>query len=111
MTIKELCECCLSISDTTIICIMDENSKVLNYKELGATSSVMLLSKVVNFTIDMDNTVIVNIEAVAKTAKSVKYPCRNCIYYDTCGESGRTHPCDDRKTKSEAKKEAETGGK
>lgn len=67
MTIKELCKCCLNVSDTTIICVMDDDCKVLNYATQEAIKSNMLLSEVANFTIDMDNTVIVNIEAVAKT--------------------------------------------
>lgn len=33
--------------------------------------------------------------------KEVQYPCRNCVYYATCGESMRTMPCDGRKTKRE----------
>lgn len=37
--------------------------------------------------------------------REVQYPCRNCIYYATCGESMRTAPCEGRKTKSEARKE------
>lgn len=35
----------------------------------------------------------------------VKYPCRNCIYFEACGETTRTMPCDGRMTKSEKKKE------
>ena len=35
----------------------------------------------------------------------VQYPCRNCIYYATCGESMRTAPCDGRKTKREIQNE------
>ena len=35
---------------------------------------------------------------------TVKHPCRNCIYFDACGESGRTEPCKGRVTKSEKKK-------
>ncbi len=34
-----------------------------------------------------------------------KYPCRNCIYFKSCGENMRTRPCSGRKTKSEKKKE------
>lgn len=34
-----------------------------------------------------------------------KYPCRNCIYYNACGDKSRTMPCKGRKTPSERKKE------
>lgn len=34
-----------------------------------------------------------------------KYPCKNCIYFNACGETTRTHKCDGRMTKSEKKKE------
>lgn len=37
--------------------------------------------------------------------RQVQYPCRNCVYYATCGESMRTMPCEGRKTKSELRKE------
>ena len=47
------------------------------------------------------------IKEYGKTMKSAKYPCRNCIYYDACGESNRAQPCDGRKIKREGK----TGGK
>ena len=33
--------------------------------------------------------------------KQVQYPCRNCVYYATCGDSMRTMQCDGRKTKRE----------
>lgn len=46
-----------------------------------------------------------------KTMKSAKYPCRNCVYFDACGESSRTHPCDGRKTKQEGKQEENENGK
>ena len=36
--------------------------------------------------------------------KSVKYPCRNCVYFNQCGDNMRTHPCAGRQTKSERKK-------
>lgn len=36
---------------------------------------------------------------------NVKHPCQGCVYYTACGESGRTMPCEGRKTKSEQKKE------
>lgn len=32
---------------------------------------------------------------------SVKYPCRNCVYFKTCGENTRTEPCKGRQTKRE----------
>lgn len=37
--------------------------------------------------------------------REVQYPCRNCVYYATCGESTRTMPCDCRKTKREMRHE------
>ena len=39
------------------------------------------------------------------TNKTVKYPCRGCVYFNVCGENTRTEPCNGRKTKSEQKKE------
>lgn len=36
--------------------------------------------------------------------KFVKYPCRNCIYFNTCGNNSRTNPCKGRTTKSEREK-------
>lgn len=32
-------------------------------------------------------------------------PCRNCVYFHTCGETTRTAPCDGRRTKNEQKEE------
>lgn len=40
--------------------------------------------------------------------QTVKYPCRNCVYFNTCGENTRTAQCNGRQTKSEQKK---NGGK
>lgn len=37
--------------------------------------------------------------------KNVKYPCKGCVYFATCGDNTRTEPCNGRKTKSEKKKE------
>ena len=34
-----------------------------------------------------------------------KYPCRNCVYFEICGDNTRTEPCKGRKTKGEKKKE------
>lgn len=31
------------------------------------------------------------------------YPCRNCIYFDACGDAYRTAPCKGRQTKRQAK--------
>ena len=31
----------------------------------------------------------------------VKKPCIGCVYFDSCGSTTRTVPCDGRKTKSE----------
>lgn len=36
--------------------------------------------------------------------KTVKYPCKGCVYFNTCGESTRTAPCEGRKTKREVKR-------
>ena len=36
--------------------------------------------------------------------KTVKHPCQGCIYFAACGESSRTHLCEGRTTKREAKK-------
>lgn len=35
----------------------------------------------------------------------VKKPCIGCVYFNTCGDSSRTAPCNGRRTKSEQKKE------
>lgn len=40
---------------------------------------------------------------------SVKYPCRGCVYFNTCGSNTRTENCAGRKTKSEDKREKKTG--
>ena len=37
---------------------------------------------------------------------TVKYPCRGCIYFDSCGHHTRTEPCNGRKTRSDLKKES-----
>lgn len=36
-----------------------------------------------------------------KNKNSVKHPCQGCVYYQVCGNSGRTEPCNGRMTKSE----------
>ena len=36
--------------------------------------------------------------------KHVNKPCIGCIYFDACGETTRTMPCDGRQTKSERKR-------
>ena len=36
--------------------------------------------------------------------QSVKYPCRNCIYFEVCGDNMRTQECTGRTTKSEKAK-------
>lgn len=43
--------------------------------------------------------------------KNIKYPCRGCVYFKTCGDSTRIVPCAGRKTKSEIKKEKNYGKK
>ena len=42
--------------------------------------------------------VIINGEYYNITDKP-KYPCRNCKYFDECGENMRTVPCNGRETK------------
>ena len=32
-----------------------------------------------------------------------QYPCRNCVYFNECGENMRTMPCSGRMTKSQRK--------
>ena len=32
------------------------------------------------------------------------FPCRNCVYFNACGERNRTVPCDRRETKSDLKR-------
>lgn len=32
------------------------------------------------------------------------FPCRNCVYFDACGERNWTVPCDGRETKSNLKR-------
>jgi len=39
--------------------------------------------------------------------KMVKFPCRNCVYFNTCGDNMRTRPCKGRKTRNDIKKECE----
>ena len=34
----------------------------------------------------------------------MKYPCRNCTYFDACGDSERTEPCKGRKSKPQKRK-------
>lgn len=36
------------------------------------------------------------------------FPCRNCVYFDACGERNRTVPCDRRETKSDLKRKRKT---
>lgn len=36
--------------------------------------------------------------------KQPQFPCRNCIYFKSCGESTRTMPCNGRVTKTEKEK-------
>ena len=39
--------------------------------------------------------------------KTIKNPCRGCIYFKVCGENTRTKPCDGRTTKTDKKRENE----
>ena len=36
---------------------------------------------------------------------NVKKPCIGCVYFNVCGETTRTYPCNGRMTKSEKKKQ------
>lgn len=41
----------------------------------------------------------------SKMKKQAQHPCRNCIYFSTCGENTRTEYCAGRVTKAERKAE------
>ena len=41
-------------------------------------------------------------------AKQVKHPCIGCVYFNACGETNRTMPCDGRMIRSECKAAEET---
>lgn len=43
-----------------------------------------------------------------KTTATVKHPCVGCVYFNACGNTNRTQPCDGRVTKSQKKKEDKT---
>ena len=36
--------------------------------------------------------------------KTVKYPCRGCVYFTAYGDNTRTEPCNGRKTKRDKKR-------
>lgn len=38
--------------------------------------------------------------------KQPKHPCVGCIYFNACGNTNRTMPCEGRMTKSEKKRES-----
>lgn len=40
--------------------------------------------------------------------ENIKYPCRNCSYYNACGDFDRTEPCKGRVVKTETKKDKAT---
>ena len=40
--------------------------------------------------------------------ENIKYPCRNCSYYNACGDFDRTEPCKGRQTKTEQKRNKAT---
>ena len=40
-----------------------------------------------------------------KVKKSIKYPCRKCVYFSACGDGARTEKCDIRKTRKELREE------
>lgn len=39
--------------------------------------------------------------------RQVQYPCRGCVYFDSCGHHMRTEPCEGRKTRRERKKDGD----
>ena len=41
----------------------------------------------------------------------VKYPCRNCVYFDQCGDGSRTVPCAGRLTQRERNRNIKEEGK
>lgn len=43
--------------------------------------------------------------------KDAQHPCTGCTYFDACGSTTRTEPCDGRMTASEKKKEENVRGK
>ena len=43
-----------------------------------------------------------------KKFKQVKKPCIGCVYYDACGCSTRTEPCEGRITKRERRQSDDT---
>lgn len=40
--------------------------------------------------------------------RAVQFPCRNCVYFNECGDNMRTAQCNGRKTRRESKQEART---
>lgn len=58
----------------------------------------MNVQNIVNRTTDLKKDRVDNMEN-----KTVKYPCRGCVYFNACGENTRTEPCKGRMTKSEKK--------
>lgn len=43
-------------------------------------------------------------ESTLNLKYKVRYPCRNCVYFDVCGLYLRTEPCSGRMTKRQQKK-------
>lgn len=43
-------------------------------------------------------------ESTLNLKHKVRYPCRNCVYFDVCGLYLRTEPCRGRVTKRQQKK-------
>lgn len=39
-----------------------------------------------------------------KGKTDVQYPCRNCKYFDACGNTNRTVPCEGRELKNRKEK-------
>lgn len=42
-----------------------------------------------------------------ETKKNVKHPCQSCKYFDACGNTSRTEPCEGREVKGRRKKKGE----
>jgi hypothetical protein len=38
------------------------------------------------------------------TNKNVKYPCQNCKYFNACGKTSRTEPCEGREVANKRSK-------
>ena len=45
-----------------------------------------------------------------ETKKNVKHPCQSCKYFDACGNTSRTEPCEGREVKGRRKKNIKDSG-